>query len=138
LGSCEYDDKIIPADEKGDPGKDHRRRQFLAPRLEAIKERRALSYTITNLGSLGGTFGIPLDINNVAQWLGSRTPPYATIDHGGKVHVLGNATDRPRSLAYASLSRECELDNTTIKGKAAEVVTAKSLTRKRFVNQAPN
>ena len=28
--------------------------------------------------------------------------PCAVIDHGGKVHVLGNATDGPGSIAYAS------------------------------------
>jgi hypothetical protein len=34
-----------------------------ALRLELLEDRRLLSYTITNLGSLGGTVTIPLSLN---------------------------------------------------------------------------
>ena len=41
-----------------------RRRTAQRPGLEHLEDRRVLSYSVTNLGSLGGTFSIPLSMNS--------------------------------------------------------------------------
>ena len=41
-----------------------RRRTAKRPGLEHLEDRRVLNYSITNLGSLGGTFSIPLSMNS--------------------------------------------------------------------------
>src|SRR4051812_2727612 len=40
------------------------RRTAKRPGLEHLEDRRVLNYSITNLGSLGGTFSIPLSMNS--------------------------------------------------------------------------
>ena len=38
--------------------------------MEPLEDRRLLSYTITNLGSLGGTVSVPLHVNNHGEVVG--------------------------------------------------------------------
>jgi hypothetical protein len=40
------------------------------PRLEPLEDRRLLSYTITNLGWLGGTVSVPLTVDNHGEVVG--------------------------------------------------------------------
>jgi probable HAF family extracellular repeat protein len=56
----------------------HRERRETAPRLEPLEDRRLCSYTITDLGSLGGTVSIPLSLNNHGEVVGWS----ATANHG--------------------------------------------------------
>jgi len=41
-----------------------KRRPGSSPGMEPLEDRRLLSYTVTNLGSLGGTVSVPLEMNN--------------------------------------------------------------------------
>jgi probable HAF family extracellular repeat protein len=91
---------IAPTELRGKSGKAHRRRPCLAPRMEALEERRALSYTITNLGSLGGTFGVPLDINKRGAVVGfsntaNNETSHAFLYSQGKMTDIGNAGGTP-------------------------------------------
>ena len=52
--------------------------------------------------------------------------PCAIIDHGGRVHVLGNATDGPGSIAYASSGHGRGPDKTMTRRKAGKVLAADS------------
>ena len=47
-----------------------KRRPKTSPRMEPLEDRRLLSYTITNLGSLGGTASVPVDVNNRGEVVG--------------------------------------------------------------------
>ena len=51
-----------------------KRRPGISPFMEPLEGRRLLSYTITNLGSLGGTASVPVAVNNHGEVVGySRT-----------------------------------------------------------------
>jgi probable HAF family extracellular repeat protein len=65
-----------------------------APRLEPLEDRRLCSYTITNLGSLGGTVTIPLSLNNHGEVVGwsatpNEGPAHAFFFRRGKLTDLG-------------------------------------------------
>ena len=47
-----------------------KRRPNRSPCMEPLENRRLLSYTITNLGSLGGTVSVPLEINTHGEVVG--------------------------------------------------------------------
>jgi probable HAF family extracellular repeat protein len=71
-----------------------RRRPMNPPRLEPLEERRLLSYTVTNLGSLGGTVVIPMDVNNRGEVVGLATTANNAANHaflyrGGRMIDLG-------------------------------------------------
>ncbi len=56
-----------------------KRRPRSSPSLEPLEDRRLLSYTITNLGSLGGTVSVPVNLNNHGEVVGfSYTADNAT------------------------------------------------------------
>ena len=38
--------------------------------MEPLEDRRLLSYTIINLGSLGGTVSVPVEVNNHGEVVG--------------------------------------------------------------------
>ena len=38
--------------------------------MEPLEDRRLLSFTVTNLGSLGGTVSVPLAMNNHGEVVG--------------------------------------------------------------------
>jgi probable HAF family extracellular repeat protein len=65
-----------------------------APRLEPLENRRLCSYTITNMGSLGGTVTIPLSLNNHGEVVGWSTttndgPAHAFLFRNGTLRDLG-------------------------------------------------
>jgi probable HAF family extracellular repeat protein len=72
-----------------------RRRPPHLPHLEALEERRVPSgYTITNMGSLGGTYGVALDINSLgaavgASWTTNNLAENAFLYRNGKMTNLG-------------------------------------------------
>jgi probable HAF family extracellular repeat protein len=95
--------QIAPSDGRGKSRKARQRRHCVAPRLEALEERRLLSYTVANLGSLGGTDGIPFDINDRGAVVGSsytanNAAPHAFLYNHGKMTDLG-APGGTQSLA---------------------------------------
>ena len=50
-----------------------RRRLARQPRLESLEERRVPSgYRVINMGSLGGSAGVDLDINSKGEVVGAR------------------------------------------------------------------
>jgi probable HAF family extracellular repeat protein len=81
-------------------GQARRQRPRLTPSLEGLEERRPLSYTITNLGSLGGSFGIAEDINERGAVVGfSKTAnneaSHAFLYERGKMTDLGSPGGTP-------------------------------------------
>jgi probable HAF family extracellular repeat protein len=64
------------------------------PGMEPLEDRRLLSYTITNLGSLGGTFVFPMDVNNRGEVVGlaataNNAANHAFLYRGGRMIDLG-------------------------------------------------
>jgi probable HAF family extracellular repeat protein len=57
--------------------------------VEPLEDRRLLSYTITDLGSFGGTFGNPLDINARGQVVGYS---YTANDAAGHAFLYAHGT----------------------------------------------
>jgi probable HAF family extracellular repeat protein len=68
------------------------RRPRDSPCLEPLEDRQLLSYTITNLGSLGGTFSVPVEVNNHGEVVG-----YSDIANNAAAHAFlyshGKMTD---------------------------------------------
>jgi probable HAF family extracellular repeat protein len=52
------------------PGVVPKRRPKSSPSMEPLEDRRLLSYTIINLGSLGGTASVPVEVNNHGEVIG--------------------------------------------------------------------
>jgi probable HAF family extracellular repeat protein len=70
-----------------------------APALEGLEDRRLLSYTITNLGSLGGTVTVPLSLNNQGEVVGwsstaNHGPSHAFLFRGRTLTDLGTLGGR--------------------------------------------
>jgi probable HAF family extracellular repeat protein len=63
-----------------------------SPRFDPLEDRRLLSYTVANLGSLGGTVTIPLSLNNHGEVVG-----YSYTADNGAAHAFlfrkGTLTD---------------------------------------------
>jgi probable HAF family extracellular repeat protein len=65
--SLAFNRRIIALDR---PRVTYRRRPENSPCVESLEERRLLSYTVTNLGSLGGTASVPVQVNNHGEVVG--------------------------------------------------------------------
>jgi len=62
--------------------------------MEPLEDRRLLSYTITNLGSLGGTASVPADVNNHGEVVGysftaNNAAAHAFLYSHGRMTDLG-------------------------------------------------
>ena len=62
--------------------------------MEPLEDRRLLSYTVTNLGSLGGTVSVPVDVNNHGEVVGysytaNNAVAHAFVYRHGKMTDLG-------------------------------------------------
>ena len=62
--------------------------------MEPLEDRRLLSYTVTNLGSLGGTVSVPVDVNNHGEVVGysytaNNAVAHAFVFSHGKMKDLG-------------------------------------------------
>ncbi len=69
-------------------------RPATAPWMEPLEDRRLLSYTITNLGSLGGTVSVPVDLNNQGEvvgfsWTANNASAHAFLYSHGRMTDLG-------------------------------------------------
>jgi probable HAF family extracellular repeat protein len=65
-----------------------------SPCVEPLEDRRLLSYTITNLGSLGGTVSVPVAVNNHGEVVGysdtaNNAAAHAFLYHHGTMTDLG-------------------------------------------------
>jgi probable HAF family extracellular repeat protein len=49
--------------------------------MEPLEDRQLLSYTITNLGSLGGTISVPLEVNNRGEVVGGSFTANNAAEH---------------------------------------------------------
>ncbi len=71
-----------------------KRRPRDSPCLERLEDRQLLSYTITNLGSLGGTASVPVEVNNHGEVVGfsytaNNAAAHAFLYRHGKMTDLG-------------------------------------------------
>ncbi len=71
-----------------------KRRPESSPGMEPLEDRRLLSYTITNLGSLGGTVSVPVDLNNHGEVVGysdtaNNAAQHAFLYSHGRMTDLG-------------------------------------------------
>ncbi len=71
-----------------------KRRPRNSPSMEPLEDRRLLSYTITNLGSLGGTASVPVEVNNQGEVVGysltaNNAATHAFVFSHGKMTDLG-------------------------------------------------
>jgi probable HAF family extracellular repeat protein len=62
--------------------------------VEPLEARRLLSYTITNLGSLGGTVSVPAEVNNLGEVVGysatvNNAATHAFLYSHGRMTDLG-------------------------------------------------
>ena len=64
----------------------------MSPGMEPLEDRRLLSYTITNLGSLGGTVSVPVDVNNHGEVVGYSYTANNAVAHAF-VYSHGKMTD---------------------------------------------
>jgi probable HAF family extracellular repeat protein len=69
-----------------------KRRPKSSPCIEPLEDRRLLSYTITNLGSLGGTFSVPAAVNNHGAVVGFSTTANNVASHAF-LYSHGRMTD---------------------------------------------
>jgi probable HAF family extracellular repeat protein len=70
------------------------KRTATSPSMEPLEDRRLLSYTITNLGSLGGTASVPVEVNNHGEVVGysytaNNAAAHAFLYSHGKMTDLG-------------------------------------------------
>src|SRR5262249_42562826 len=78
----------------GRPTNTNRQRNTRTRCAETLEARRALSYTIINLGSLGGTDALPLDVNSKGAVVGfaytaNNAAAHAFLFSHGKLNDLG-------------------------------------------------
>jgi probable HAF family extracellular repeat protein len=69
-----------------------KKRPKSSPCMEPLEDRRLLSYTITNLGSLGGTFSAPAAVNNHGAVVGFSTTANNAASHAF-LYSHGRMTD---------------------------------------------
>jgi probable HAF family extracellular repeat protein len=89
------------------PGVVLKRRPKSSPSMEALEDRRLLSYTITNLGSLGGTASVPVEVNNRGEVVGysltaNNAAAHAFLyNHGRMIDLgtLGGTTSEATSVS---------------------------------------
>ena len=65
-----------------------------SPCMEPLEDRRLLSFTITNLGSLGGTASVPVEVNNRGEVVGysltaNNAAAHAFLYNHGRMTDLG-------------------------------------------------
>jgi probable HAF family extracellular repeat protein len=66
----------------------------MKPCMESLEDRQLLSYTITNLGSLGGTASVPVEVNNHGEVVGysftaNNAAAHAFLYSHGRMTDLG-------------------------------------------------
>ncbi len=71
-----------------------KRRPKSSPSMEPLEDRRLLSYTIINLGSLGGTASVPVEVNNHDEVIGysftaDNAAAHAFLYSHGRITDLG-------------------------------------------------
>ena len=86
--------KSGPRTEPDRRGVAFKRRLKRSPCMEPLEDRRLLSYTITNLGSLGGTASVPVEVNNRGEVVGysltaNNAAAHAFLYSHGRMTDLG-------------------------------------------------